>query len=88
MSEGNSLLIFPCDFPIKVIGTNSTQFVAEVVRLTQKHFPDFDEATLKKQLSQNSHFISLTVTVHAQDKETLDALYQDLSAHPDSKMVL
>jgi uncharacterized protein len=88
MSEDTSLLTFPCHFPIKVIGTNSPQFVTDVVDLTQKHFPDFVEATLKKQPSQNGNFISLTVTVYALDKKTLDALYQDLSAHQDSKMVL
>jgi putative lipoic acid-binding regulatory protein len=86
--EKESLLTFPCDFPIKVIGQHTEKFVAEILQLTQKHYPDFDKTCLKQQLSKNGQFISLTLTIHALDKKTLDALYQDLSAHPDSKMVL
>ncbi len=86
--EKESLLKFPCDFPIKVIGPHSEKFITDMLQLTQKHFPEFDKSNLKQQLSKNAQFISLTLTVHALDKKTLDALYQDLSAHPDSKMVL
>lgn len=86
--EKETLLKFPCDFPIKVIGEHSEVFVTEIVQITQKHFPDFEKSNLKQQLSKNHQFISLTITVYALDKETLDALYHDLTAHPDSKMVL
>lgn len=87
-NETQALLTFPCHFPIKVIGNHTEEYIAQVIQLTQKHFPDFAEASVKKQLSKNKLFISLTITVYALDKQTLDALYQDLSAHPDSKMVL
>lgn len=83
-----TLLKFPCVFPIKVIGKNSTEFVTDVFRMTQHHFPDFTLDGMTQRPSKNSRYIAITITVYAQDQETLNKLYQALSGHPDSEMVL
>ena len=86
--ESKKLLQFPCYFPIKVIGIHQATFITEIVALTQKHDPQFTSDQMKQQLSQENKYISLTLTVYALDQKTLDALYQDLSTHPQSRMVL
>lgn len=88
MKNHASPLVFPCDFPIKIIGKHSETFINDVIKMTQKHFPTFSAENIKHQPSKQKAYISLTVTVYAQNKVSLDALYRDLSAHPDSKMVL
>lgn len=84
----DQLLTFPCHFPIKIVGKHSDTFVEDVLTLTKKHFPNFSKDTVKYQHSKQKAYVSLTITVYAEDKPTLDALYRALSAHPDSKMVL
>ena len=88
MSEKETLIEFPCDFPIKAIGKNSVQFVDEVKALSKKYFPNIKEHDINTQESANKNFISITLVVHAEDKPTLDNLYTELSQLNDVKMVL
>ena len=88
MKDTPSAIQFPCEFPIKIVGKHTDRFVKDIVKLTQKHFPEFSPETIKHQPSKQKTYLSLTLTVHVKDKATLDALYRDLTAHPDSKMVL
>jgi len=77
---------FPCDFPLKIIGKNSEQFSHDIEEIVRQHFPG--DVTIQTQPSQNSNYLAITATVRAHDQATLDALYQDLTKHPDIKMVL
>lgn len=88
MTDNPSLMEFPCDFPIKIIGKNSAAFVTDVINITRKHFPDTADNAIRSQPSQQSNYIAISVTVHALDQATLDALYLELTQHPDIKMVL
>lgn len=83
-----TLLEFPCDFPVKIIGTNSPNFLKEIEGIVKKHVPNFKEDQLKQNLSQKGNFLAITVTVLAENQEMLDALYKELTKHPDIKMVL
>lgn len=83
-----SLLKFPCHFPIKIIGNNTESFYEAVYDCVLKHFPDTPPVALQIKKSQNANFIAITATVIAQNQATLDALYHELSAMPDMKMVL
>ncbi len=84
----DSLIEFPCDFPIKIIGNNTTSFVDDILAIVNAHFPALDTALITKNLSKDSKYISLTVTVFAENQNMLDAFYQDVTNHPDIKMVL
>lgn len=88
MKHSETLIEFPCDFAIKVIGKNSPSFMAEILVIARQHFPDLGDSGVKCQFSQQGNFLSLTLTVYAIDKPSLDALYQDLTKHPDIQMVL
>lgn len=83
-----SLLRFPCDFPIKVMGQRQDGFAQAVLEVVLRHAPDFDAAAMEMRPSAKGNYMSLTCTVHAVSREQLDALYRDLSAHPFVKVVL
>ncbi|MBD5801371.1 hypothetical protein AZOA_07850 [Azoarcus sp. Aa7] len=83
-----TLLEFPCDFPIKIMGARVDEFAQVVVDVVRKHAPDFDPATVQMRPSSKGNYISLTCTVRAVSKAQLDALYGELSGHPLVKVVL
>lgn len=83
-----SPLVFPCRFPIKVMGKNLPGFETTVVALVRRHAPDFDAATVQSRLSKGDRYLSLTLTVHATSRAQLDAIYRDLTACEDVAMAL
>jgi len=88
MSESESLLKFPCDFPIKVMGLGNADFEALVVALVREHVPDLGEAAVRSRRSQGGKYLAITVTVRATNQEQLDAIYRSLSGRDDILMVL
>ena len=87
-TEPESLLIFPCVFPMKVMGRREDGFAQAVADVVQRHAPDFHPETLEMRASKNGRYLSLTVTINARSREQLDALYSELSKHPMVMMVL
>lgn len=83
-----SLIEFPCDFPIKVMGATQEGFAQAVLEVVIRHAPDFDAATMQMRPSKAGNYLSLTCTVRATSKAQLDALYSALTAHPMVKIVL
>jgi putative lipoic acid-binding regulatory protein len=88
MSDEASLLKFPCDFPIKVMGQRQDGFAQAVLEAVLRHAPDFDAATMEMRPSAKGNYISLTCTIRAQSREQLDALYRELSGHRLVSVVL
>ncbi|MBA3903338.1 MAG: hypothetical protein C0522_06650 [Rhodocyclaceae bacterium] len=88
MADEESLLEFPCDFPIKVMGQRQDGFAQAVLEMVLRHAPDFDAASMEMRPSAKGTYISLTCTIRAQSREQLDALYRELSGHPLVSVVL
>jgi putative lipoic acid-binding regulatory protein len=86
--ELESLLAFPCDFPIKIMGQTQAGFAQSILGVVLRHAPDFDAATMEMRNSRQGKYLSLTVTVRATSREQLDELYRELCDHPMVKMVL
>jgi len=84
----DSLLEFPCDFPIKVMGAAREGFAQAMLEVVLRHVPDFDGATMEMRASSGGNYLSLTCTVRATSRTQLDALYRDLTGHPWVKIVL
>ena len=87
-NEKDTLLEFPCEFPLKVMGATQDGFADEVLRVVQQFAPDFDATRMEMRASSGGRYLSLTCTVHATSKEQLDNLYRALTAHPMVKVVL
>ena len=83
-----SLIEFPCHFPIKIIGEAHQDFIQIIASLINKHIPDFVEKKIESKMSSEKKFISLTCTVYVTSKHQLDLIYKDLSSHPMTKFVL
>jgi putative lipoic acid-binding regulatory protein len=84
----DSLIEYPCDFPLKIFGEAKPGFAQAIATVVQVHAPDFDPATIEMRSSSNAKYISLTCTIRATSREQLDNLYRDLTSHPMVKMVL
>ena len=87
MSE-DTIMEFPCDFPIKMMGRESPDFHATARKLVEKHTGPLDDDAFQAAQSRNGRFVSITVTVYAQSREQLDDIYRDLTAHDDVLMAL
>lgn len=83
-----SILAFPCNFPIKIMGKTQAGFAQAVIEIVRRHAPDFDPATLEMRPSREGRYLSLTCTVRAVSREQLDNLYRDLCDHSMVTMVL
>lgn len=84
----DSLLEFPCDFPIKVMGLREGDFAALVGEIVRRHAPGFQPETMETRASAAGKYLSVTCTLRAESREQLDALYRELSSHPAVKVVL
>ena len=87
-SYKDTLLEFPCDFPLKVMGKADDTLAQVVLDIVTKHAPDFDGATMEMRASSGGNYLSLTCTVVATSKPQLDALYMELTSHPMVKVAL
>ncbi|HET9700791.1 MAG TPA: DUF493 domain-containing protein [Burkholderiales bacterium] len=83
-----SAIEYPCDFPIKIMGTTQPGFAQAVTTILRHHAPDFDPATLEMRSSRHGKYLSLTAIIRATSREQLDALYRELGDHPMVSMVL
>jgi putative lipoic acid-binding regulatory protein len=83
-----SLIEYPCEYPIKIMGRSQPGFAQTIVEVVARHAPDFDPAAIEMRASKAHKYLSLTCTIRAQSKAQLDALYQELCDHPQVVMVL
>ena len=84
--DSGSLLDFPCEVPIKVFGRNGSEFRAAAAAIARSHYGAAHSIT--EQVSRNGNYLSLTITVTAQSRAELDAMYHALVASDDILMVL
>lgn len=85
---GDSLIEYPSDFPIKIMGIMQDAFVQTMVEVVQRHDPDFHAGKMTMRPSSKGNYLALTVTVRATSREQLDNLYRELSSHSMVKVVL
>lgn len=84
----DSLIEYPCDFPIKVFGQTQEGFLQAVMQVVLQFDPSFTAASIAMRNSKTAKYVSLTCTVKATSRVQLDALYQALCDHPLVVMVL
>ncbi|MDT8403320.1 DUF493 domain-containing protein [Sulfuriflexus sp.] len=83
-----TLLEFPCQFPLKVMGRHGDDFEAAVLTIVRKHVTNLGEGAVRARDSGKDKFTSLTITFEAQSKAQVDALYRELHAHELVLMLL
>lgn len=88
VDERQSLLEFPCAFPLKIMGRAEDGFAQAVLAVVLRHAPDFDAATMEMRASSAGRYLGLTCTINATSREQLDLMYRELSAHPLVRLLL
>ncbi|MDA0227273.1 MAG: DUF493 family protein [Proteobacteria bacterium] len=89
MSEpSESLISYPCDFPIKVMGPSSDDLLPAVLHVAQRIDAKLRAEDIAVRPSRAGNYLGLTLTVHVRSREELDELYRTLSTHPLVRVVL
>ena len=92
-----SVMRFPCSFPIKLMGRESSVFRQTARELVEKHTGPLDDNAIESSFSRNGRFVSVTSTIVADvightygpySREQLDNIYRDATAHDDVIMAL
>ncbi|WP_194713975.1 HP0495 family protein [Noviherbaspirillum soli] len=88
LQTSESLIEYPSDFPIKIMGAMQESFAEVIVEVVTQHDPEFHAGRMEMRPSSKGNYLSLTATVRATSREQLDNLYRALSSHPMVKVVL
>lgn len=80
LEEGETLLEFPCDFPIKAMGLSCDSFEIAVIEIINRHVENLPEGALTMKPSKNGKYTAITITITAHSKQQLDNIYIDLTA--------
>src|ERR1700760_3711727 len=84
--EKDSLIPFPCPFTIKIVGKKTPFLVSEIHTMVEKHFPPYDKTVFAIKESTKGNYLSISVTVFAENKKVLDDFYREASSHSDVQM--
>ena len=83
-----SLIEYPSQFPIKVMGQKADGLVHAISLIAQQVDLAFDASTIERRESKGGKYLGITITVTARSRAQLDELYRTLSTHPMVKVVL
>lgn len=83
-----SLIEYPCRFPIKVMGANVDGYVQAMVTVARAFDPGFDETSIEQRPSKAGNYLGLTLSVYVTSRDQLDEVYRTLTTHPMVKVVL
>ncbi len=80
LKDGETLLEFPCDFPVKAMGLACDELEIAVIEIINRHVEYLAEDALKMRPSKTGKYTAITITITASSKQQLDAIYIDLTA--------
>lgn len=86
--EEESLLAFPCQFPIKAVGKSSPTFELVVIEIIRQHVVELSDDAVTSKPSRGGKYTSVTVMIEAMSKSQLNAIYQALTDCPEVIMAL
>lgn len=84
----DSLIEYPCDFTIKVMGASIPEFREAVLKIAKRHDNGFNDNKVAEKYSKGNKYLSLSIKIVAVNREQLDALYTELTAHELTLWVL
>lgn len=77
----DSLIEYPCQFPIKVMGHHCDEFEIAVLEIVKRHTPELAEDAITTRPSKGNKYLAITVTIEATSREQLDNIYLELNSH-------
>ena len=82
------LFEFPCNFQIKAMGRQSTEFESQIFAIVNRHLSGAPILSTRARCSRQGRYVSVTCVIHAASREQLDAIYLDLNSEPEVLMTL
>ena len=79
---------FPCEYPVKAMGPNTTEFVEKITELVKQHAPEVSANSINTRASSSGKYQSVTVLVYALSKDHLISIYQDINGLDEVKWTL
>jgi putative lipoic acid-binding regulatory protein len=86
--SGETLQVFPSDFPIKVMGRHDSNLRALTQAIIERHAGPLAEAAVRTRTSSDGNFLALTYVVRATSRKQLDDIYRELTACKSVLMAL
>ncbi|HMA00268.1 MAG TPA: DUF493 domain-containing protein [Steroidobacteraceae bacterium] len=83
-----TLLKFPSDFPIKVMGRHDSNLRALTQAIIERHAGPVADGSVRTRTSGDGNFLALTYLVRASSREQLDDIYRELTACKSVLMAL
>jgi putative lipoic acid-binding regulatory protein len=83
-----TLLEFPCEFPIKMMGRDQGSFRKTAIAVVEEHTGKLPDDAISTSSSRKGNFVSITVTINAQNQQQLDDIYQALTDHEEILVAL
>ena len=83
-----SVIEFPCEFPIKMMGRDTPEFRQTMRTIVESHAGHVDDSRVQSAVSRNGSFVSVTITITATSQQQLDDIYREISARDDVMMAL
>lgn len=77
--QQETLLEFPCRFPVKAMGRSDDGFEALVTEIILAHAELFTGVPITTNPSGSGRYLAVTVTIEATSKAQLDRIYQALT---------
>jgi len=89
MTENNSAEpIYPCQFPIKVIGENSEKLAEIIIKVMSTFSEEIHPDEMSTKPSKNGKYLSITFKIVAKSREQIEQIYAALNAQKEVNMVL
>jgi len=83
-----TIIEYPCEFPVKAMGKADPDFVLRVVELVRLHVPELDDSCVRTSASRRGSYVSVTVTFTAVSQRQVDDVYLALNGDPQVLMTL
>jgi putative lipoic acid-binding regulatory protein len=84
----SAVLVFPTDYPIKVVGRQEVGLRLRIDAVVLRHVPDLAPERVSERASGQGNFVSITYTIIARSREQVVALVTELAATEGVTMVI
>jgi putative lipoic acid-binding regulatory protein len=81
-------IVFPCDYPIKVVGDVRLNFHEEVFNVVAKHDPTMTSDRVSQKTSRKGNYVSISFVMLATGESQLKSLFEDLKEIESVRLVL
>jgi putative lipoic acid-binding regulatory protein len=78
--SSDTILNFPCEYPLKVTGLHNDEFRSIALGIVHKHVAEDQVLSIEERPSKNGKYLGLTYNIQATSKAQLDALYRELTS--------